>query len=133
MDTLEKMTKPKKFLKPLPHLPVNDLQLTLAYYRDKLGFTGEWTFGDVDGGIGRDDLRLLFAEDKDFTNDINNKKHRLPLMWFVDNIDAIYSEFKKRDIELADELRTHPYGLREFAFIDINGYYIRVAETKEEE
>jgi hypothetical protein len=133
MDTLEKMTKPKKFLKPLPHLPVNDLQLTLAYYRDRLGFTGEWIFGDTDGGIGRDDLRLLFAEDKDFTNDINNKKHRLPLMWFVDNIDAIYTEFKKRDIELADELRTHPYGLREFAFIDINGYYIRVAETKEEE
>jgi len=77
----------------------------------------------------RDDLRLLFAEDNEFTNDINNTKHRLPVMWFVDNIDEVFSEFKKRDIELADDLKTHPYGLREFAFIDINGYYIRIAES----
>ena len=128
MDTLETITKPKKFLKPLPHLPVKNLQLTLEYYRDKLGFTDEWTFGETDGGIRRDDLRLLFAEDKEFTNDMNNKNHRLPLIWFVDNIDEIYEEFKQRTIELRDELRTHAYGLREFAFIDINGYYIRVAE-----
>lgn len=46
-------------------------------------------------------------------------------MWFVDNIDGIFSEFKERKIELADDLRTHTYGLREFAFVDINGYYVR--------
>ena len=53
-------------------------------------------------------------------------------MWFVDNIDEIYAEFKKRNIDLADDLRTHPYGLSEFAFVDINGYYIRVAEKTEQ-
>ncbi|MBD0280290.1 MAG: hypothetical protein ICV81_20340, partial [Flavisolibacter sp.] len=64
---------------------------------------------------------------------INNKQHRLPLLWFVDDIEAIYAEFKNRGIEIADDLRTHSYGLREFAFIDINGYYIRIAEGQEEE
>jgi hypothetical protein len=132
MDSIETMTKSRRFLKPLPHLPVKDLRLTFDYYRDKLGFCDEWTFGNTDGGIRRDDLKLLFAEDKDFTNDINNNNHRLPLLWFVDNIEDIYAKFKNRDIEIADELRTHPYGLREFAFIDINGYYIRVAETERE-
>jgi len=122
------MIKPKRFIKSGPHLPVKNLRLTLDYYRDKLGFTGEWTFGDKDGGIRRDELRLLFAEDNDFANDVNNKDHRLPLVWFVDDIDAIYTEFINRHIDLADDLRTHPYGLREFAFIDINGYYIRIAE-----
>ena len=125
--------KPKKFIKSGPHLPVKNLRLTLDYYRDKLGFTDEWTFADKDGGVRRDDLRLLFAEDNHFTNDINNNNHRLPLMWFVNNIEDVFAEFKKRDIELADDLRIHPHGLREFAFIDINGYYIRVAEGTEEE
>jgi len=133
MDILETMVKPRKFLKPLPHLPVENLQSTLDYYRNKLGFTDEWMFNNTDGGIRRDDLRLLFAENKDFTSDINNKKHRLPLMWFVEDIDAIYQEFKNRGIDIADELRNHPYGLREFAFIDVNGYYIRVAEGTEQE
>lgn len=123
--------KPQQFIKGAPHLPVKNLRLTLDYYKDKLGFTDEWTFGDKDGGICRGDLRLLFAEDDHFTNDVNNSTHRLPLMWFVTNIDAIYKEFEERNIELADSLRTHPYALKEFAFIDINGYYIRVAEAVE--
>jgi len=123
--------KPKRFVRLGPHLPVKNLRLTLDYYRDKLGFTDEWTFGDKDGGIQRDELRLLFAEDSTFTEEINNDRHRLPLMWFVDNIEEIYIEYKNRDIELSDNLRTHPYGLREFAFVDINGYYVRVAEAIE--
>jgi uncharacterized glyoxalase superfamily protein PhnB len=124
--------KAKKFIRSGPHLPVKNLAQTLAYYKDKLGFYDEWTFGDKDGGIQRDEMRLLFAEDADFTNHINNQQHRLPLMWFVNNIDEVYTELKERGIEMADELKTHSYGLREFAFIDINGYYIRVAEGVEE-
>jgi hypothetical protein len=63
---------------------------------------------------------------------MNNERHRLPLMWFVENIEDFYVELKEREIVLADELRMHPYGLREFAFIDLNGYYVRVAEASGE-
>jgi len=117
-----------------PHLPVRTLRETLDYYRDKLGLYEEWTLTNdkgmvVDGGIRRDDMRLLFAEEPGFVNTINRyEKSRLPLLWFVENIDEIFSEFK-REIEFADTLRTHPYGLKESAFVDINGYYIRVAEA----
>lgn len=123
-----------KFIRSNPHLPVRNLRQTLDYYRDTLGFYDEWTWADEngntkDGGIRRDDMRLLFGEDPDFLDIINSyKKSRLPLMWFVDHIDDIYTEYKTRGVEIADNLRTHPYGLREFAFSDINGYYIRVAE-----
>ena len=118
-----------KFIRCAPHLPVKNLQQTFEFYK-KIGFSEAWTFGDKDGGIKRDDMRLLFAEDKNFVSEINNSKHRLPLMWFVENIDEIYAEFKGRQIAIADALRMHHYGLREFAFVDINGYYIRVAEAE---
>lgn len=121
--------KTKRFLRSGPHLPVKNLKQTLEYYRETLGFYEEWTFGDKDGGIRRDDMRLLFAEDANFVNHINTTQHRLPLLWFVENIDDIYTELKEKAIEIIDDLRTQPYGLREFAFIDINGYYIRVAEA----
>jgi hypothetical protein len=51
-------------------------------------------------------------------------------LWFVENIDEVYAEFKERQIVIADALKTYSYGLREFAFIDINGYYVRVAEAE---
>lgn len=38
----------------------------------------------------------------------------------------------KSNVELADGLRTRSYGRKEFAFIDINGNYIRVAEAIDE-
>jgi uncharacterized glyoxalase superfamily protein PhnB len=130
--------KLRKFIRGNPHLPVKNLRETLSYYRDTLGFYNEWTWTgkngrETDGGIRRDDMRLLFGEDPDFINVINSyPKNRLALMWFVNNIDEIFLEFRDRGIEFADTLRTHPYGLREFAFIDINGYYVRVAEALEE-
>jgi hypothetical protein len=79
-------------------------------------------------------MQLLFAEDPEFVNVINDdKRNRLPLMWLIENIDEIFSEFPKSKIEFADTLKTHAYGLKEFAFVDINGYYIRVAEGAHEE
>ena len=124
-----KIMKTKKFLKCTPHLPVKNLKTTLDYYRDILGFRDEWVFGEKDGGIRRDELRLLFGEDERSAHAINGSHHCLSLMWFVDNIDEVYKEFTKRGITLAADLRTHPYDLREFAFVDINGYYIRIAEA----
>jgi uncharacterized glyoxalase superfamily protein PhnB len=126
--------KTKKFIRCNPHLPVRDLRQTLDYYRDVLGFYDEWTWTNkegriVDGGIRRDKMRLLFAEDTDFADVVNNKNNLLPLMWFVENIDKIFSEFKGRNIEITDALRTHNHQLREFSFIDINGYHIRIAEA----
>ena len=121
-----------KFIRNTPHLPVKDLKQTLVYYRGILGFTNEWVMGK-DGGISRDDMHLLFSEHNEFVQIINIEQQRLPLVWFVDDIKAVYKEFKEKGIHLADDLRKHPYGLWEFAFIDINGYYIRVAEERESE
>ena|SRR6516164_4640639 len=123
--------KEQKYIRSNPHLPVRSLKSTLDYYRDTLGFYEEWTFGEKDGGIRRDEMRLLFAEDPEFLNQVNNDQHRLSLMWFVNNIEEIFVELKEKKIKIMDDLRIHDYGLREFAFIDINGYYIRVAEGLE--
>ena len=129
--------KSPNFIRCNPHLPVKNLQNTLDYYRDILGFEDEWTWTNqqgkiTDGGIRRNDLRLLFGEDPQFTKEINTENHRLAIMWFVDNIEAIFTEFQKREINISSDLQNQPYGLKEFAFTDINGYYIRVAEPARE-
>lgn len=122
--------KVTKFIGIGIHIPVINLQQTLVYYQNKLGFTDEWVENKKNGGYQRDVLRLLFCEESEFVNDINNDNHRLPLIWFVTNMEEIFSEFKQKEIEIADDLRNHTYGIKEFASIDINGYYIRVAERK---
>jgi len=41
-------------------------------------------------------------------------------------------KFKSSGIEIGDDIKDNDYGLREFSFIDSNGYYIRVAEESAE-
>ena len=120
--------KTKRFIRSAGHLPVKDLQQTLDYYRDVLGFYEEWTEGKTDGGIRRDEMRMLFSIDPAHVEKINSDSARLNLLWFVENIDEVYAEFKEKTIIIDKPVTTYSYGLREFAFIDINGYYIRVAE-----
>jgi hypothetical protein len=78
--------KAKKFIRSNPHLPVKNLGQTLDYYRDSLGFCDEWTSTDkdgneTDGGIRRDDMRLLFGQDPDFVDVISSyRKSKLPLI-----------------------------------------------------
>jgi len=127
--------KAKKFIRSNPHLPVKNLRQTLDYYRDTLGFYDEWTWPDKngylrDGGIRRDEMRLIFGEEPDVAD--SNAKIRLSIMWFVENIEEIYAEYKAKGIAIHADLKNHAYGLREFAFMDINGYYIRVTEGVEE-
>jgi len=120
--------KAKKFHRCVAHLPVINLRETLDYYRDKFGFYEEWTFGDIDGGIRRDDMRLLFGEDAAYVQKINSDTARFNLIWFVENIDEVHAEYRDRGIEIVSPPTAYPYAMREFAIIDINGYYIRIAE-----
>ena len=122
------MMKTKKFYRFGAHLPVINLRETLDYYRDNFGFYDEWTEGEIDGGMRRDDMRLLFGQDAEHVQKINSETGRLNLLWFVDNINEVYAEFKGKGLDIARPLQTYSYGLREFAIIDINGYYIRIAE-----
>ena len=62
---------PSQFSHAVPFLPVRDLKETINYYRDVLGFYEEWFWEDTDGGIRRDDLRLLFIDYAAFVNRIN--------------------------------------------------------------
>jgi uncharacterized glyoxalase superfamily protein PhnB len=121
--------KPKKFYKTTPFLPVSNLKETLAYYRDTLGFYEEWTWGEFDGGIRRDDMRMIFCEDPDYVPVINNETYHFVLIWFVDSVDEIYHEFTQKGITIAIDIKDEPWGIREFAFKDINGYLIRVSES----
>jgi len=120
--------KPQKFIRCGALIPVNDLRETLDFYRDVLGFYDEWTWGEVDGGIRRDDMRLLFGVDPAYVAIINNDKHHFTLTWIVDNIDSIHNEFTAKAIPLLRDIKTEPYGITEFFVKDINGYAIRIME-----
>ncbi|MGB8194565.1 MAG: VOC family protein [Chitinophagaceae bacterium] len=120
--------KPIKFYHSVPFMPVRDLQETVAYYRDKLGFSKEWFWGTDDAGIRRDHMHLLFNHAPDYVAIVNTAERHFEIMWFVDNVEDIYNEFKEADVNIVSHLEEKDWGVREFTVEDINWYYLRIAE-----
>jgi uncharacterized glyoxalase superfamily protein PhnB len=116
----------KFFYKTVPFLPVRNLEETVSYYKDQLGFTDEWFWGSppTDAGCHRNDLSLLFNENPALAEKIEG----FELVMFVDDVDGIYEEFRGRStIEIITPIKDEPWGIREFTVRDINGYFLRIS------
>jgi uncharacterized glyoxalase superfamily protein PhnB len=116
----------KFFYKTIPFLPVRDIQETIAYYKNELGFVDEWFWGDppTDAGCHRDNLSLLFNQNPEMAERISG----FELVMFVDDVDGVYEEFKNnRNILITSDLKDEPWGIREFTIRDLNGYLLRIS------
>ncbi len=122
--------KEKYFHKVNPYLAVTDLDKTIAFYRDQLGFSNEWV---VDaplkvGGISRNDIMLLFQQHPDYVKMINTETESFELIFSVTNAEEIYKEYKTKGIHFIEDLTDRPWKIREFIIQDINGYWLRISE-----
>ena len=117
----------------VPVLPVQDLQKTIDFYKDKLGFYNEWLWGENAAGLERDYLRFIFKRDTEFAKFMNSDSFEFALMVFVTGIDHIYKEYQTNGVEMITALEEKPWGMKEFVVKDVNGYLLRFAERKEEE
>jgi uncharacterized glyoxalase superfamily protein PhnB len=116
----------KFFYKTIPFLPVRDIQETIAYYKNELGFIDEWFWGDppTDAGCHRDTLSLLFNQNPAMADRISG----FELVMFVDDVDGVYEEFSNNcNIIIASPLTDEPWGIRDFVIRDINGYLLRIS------
>ncbi|HEY0680574.1 MAG TPA: VOC family protein [Chitinophagaceae bacterium] len=120
--------KPKKFYHCVPFMPVRDLVETIDYYKEQLGFYKEWFYNDQDAGLRRDNMHLLFNYSPEHVAIINTNEKHFEIMWFVDNVNEIYEEYKSKEVHIASEIEDKPWGVREFTVQDVNGYHLRIAE-----
>jgi len=128
-----------------PLLQVNDLQTSVSFYGQKLGFRT----GSIDGGfsvIRRDDCTIYLAQ-KTKKADVTNKAARavddgwcnydLHIHCQLGTLDALYAEFRAAGVTMPDCFKngpvTRPYGIRDFSVIDPDGYDLVFGEEIEDE
>jgi uncharacterized glyoxalase superfamily protein PhnB len=115
-----------------PSLTANDLQRSLTFYRDVLGFTVsdrwesegrlvgvELTAGAVQFWLAQDDWRK--GRDR-----IKGQGFRMYCTTSQD-IDTLAEQIKARGGTLAEEPRSQPWGGRDFAVVDPDGFTITIS------
>jgi [ribosomal protein S5]-alanine N-acetyltransferase len=123
-------TQPEQIYSLEPVLKVADVQATAEYYRDKLGFTISFLYGDppVHGAVSHSQwtaggAHIQLSQAADGAVDAAPS---VDLYLFVgEDIDILYNRYQKNGVEIAREPQTHPWGMREFAVRDCNGYILR--------
>ncbi len=116
-----------------PILLVANVEKSAEYYRDKIGFKINQTYGEPPNFsiLSRDGFHLLLSGVADPKHIVPHYKvvHNMWNVYFwVDNIDLVYAELKSNGAEIDYEIEKKDYGVREFGIQDLDGYDIAFAE-----
>jgi catechol 2,3-dioxygenase-like lactoylglutathione lyase family enzyme len=113
-----------------PCFIVSNVDRTIAFYRDKLGFETRFREPDQDpffGIIGRDGAQILVKSDKDVSPLPNSKRHRY-MRWdafvYAPDPDALAADFADHGAAFSAPLEDTHDGLRGFEICDPDGYVL---------
>jgi len=105
-----------------PVLPVDNLKETVAYYQEAFGFDVSFMWGEPAhyAVLKRDDVGVHLTE----REDTSKKIPPCTVYVFVNDVDALYEEFKGKGIDMFSPPETQDYGMREFEVSDPNGHFL---------
>ena len=115
-----------------PMITATDLQASLAWYRDVLGFTlaEEYKNGDQLMGVRlmAGHVQVMLTQD-DFAKGRDRKKG-VGLRLFcttAQDIDQLAAAIQERGGQLAQEPKDQPWGARDFAVVDPDGFILSIS------
>ena len=119
-----------------PFFIVSNVDQTIAFYCDKLGFETRFRAPDHDAFfaiIGRDGVQIFIKAEKDISPIPNHKRHRhlrLDAFVYASDPDALAAEFADRGAEFSVPLKDTHDGLRGFEICDPDGYTLFFGRPK---
>tara|TARA_B100000809_G_C15060592_1_gene502232 strand:- start:418 stop:813 length:396 start_codon:yes stop_codon:yes gene_type:complete len=124
-----------------PNLMVNDVEETIEYYTDVLGFTLLMTVpekGELDWAmVKRNDVVIMFQTKKRLSSGLPRMASEKPgggLTFYikVDRISEIHEELFNNEAEIISDLESTFYNTIEFSVVDVNGYILTFSEEQEQ-
>jgi uncharacterized glyoxalase superfamily protein PhnB len=115
-----------------PSFTVNDVDASIAWYRDVLGCVVEetWTHeGRVNSAMLRTGSVRLHVNQDDWKKGRDRRKGEGVRLFCttVQDIDALAAQIKERGGRLTHEPMDQPWGTRDFGVIDPDGYKLTIA------
>ena len=114
-----------------PQLLVADLDRSIRFYTEQLGFDLDFRYEHFYAGIVRDghSIHLKLAHAPRDERQFRRENEHLDITFTVEDNDAAYSDVRNRTVPVTQPLREMPYG-REFYVSDPDGYILAFVETK---
>ncbi len=117
-----------------PSLTVNDIEKSLAWYRDVLGCLVKERW-ERDGKLAGAEMRAgavaFYIEQDDWKKGRDRRKGEGFSIYCTtaQDVDALAATIKARGGTLAEEPQSRPWGSRDFAIVDPDGFKIRIGSS----
>jgi catechol 2,3-dioxygenase-like lactoylglutathione lyase family enzyme len=117
-------SKPK-IKKMSPQFLVRELDQSVEFYVNKLGFRLDFRYEDFYLGIIKDGFSIHLKVGEPSADERRQKRNNedLDLVFSVEGIEELYHEYLKKSVPFAQPLREMAYG-KEFYVVDPDGYLI---------
>jgi len=109
-------------------LTVPDLDKSVSYFVDVLGFHPEWGDGTNWQALSRDDVRLMISYSPDAPPPAETGDHCYFGYLEVDDIDALHEEITGRGAIIRRSPADQPWGMREMAVATPDGHRIMIGQ-----
>ena len=110
-------------------LAVKNLQASVDFYKNKMGFQTIWEDGGGWHCLGRDGFDVMLGECPDDKSAFELANHSYFAYINVEGVDELHSELSSNGVEISHKLQTKPWGQREFGIVTIDGHRIMFGET----
>jgi len=102
----------------IPILRVANLDASIEYYVERLGFTVDWRAGDGMASVSRDHTSIMLND--------GDQGHAGTWLWTsTSDADALYAELQSRGARLRHPPTNYPWGSRECHVFDLDGHVLR--------
>jgi len=120
-----------KIVAAIPQLRTTDLDSTLAFYRDRLGFEVAFRYSDFYAGvrIGSSEIHLKLVDDRDPSIPYVRSGDHLHLFILVDGCLDYAREVVARGVTLLSGPSDTDYSRNEFVIEDDQGHRLYFAES----
>jgi uncharacterized glyoxalase superfamily protein PhnB len=120
-------------LRGAPYFPVDDVAAAGEYYRAVLGFECEYAAGEppVFAVYSRSDVPIMFrrVEQPALISPNERQGGTWDVFFWVDDVDGLHVELAGRGAAVVYPPTVQPYGMKEFAVRDPNGYVLGFGQT----
>jgi catechol 2,3-dioxygenase-like lactoylglutathione lyase family enzyme len=102
---------------------VTDVVQSVAFYRDVLGFQERWLWENPPtfGCIGMGKAEVFLCRQPDHEGRVEGLMH----FFEADDVEALHALHRSKGAPIISPLENKPWGIREYAVRDINGYHLR--------
>ena len=114
----------------VPQFLVDDLDRSIAYYRDRLGFGHDFTYQSFYAGVSRDGFTIHLKHGPTLPADRAHRKQNehLDAHISVAGIQDLFSELQRRGADVIRPLDERPWACRDFYVEDPDGYILCFSE-----